>query len=157
MSLDGFRQFNFKIKALGSFFCHLCIDLKTEPLSARGANASTVKNKWSFRLILSSNKWHHLIDSVTNATKKMNIEYTWILWQGKNSRQYAYWTSHICRFDHPVVGVRGVDGRIVILASCKFHFTLLEYKIIWCKIQLIINPKRLNLLQNVMSKAWDAW
>ena len=33
-------------------------------------------------------------------------------------------TSFICQFVHPVVGdgVKGVDGRIVILASYKLHF-----------------------------------
>ena len=35
-------------------------------------------------------------------------------------------------------GVKGVEGKIVILACCEFHF--LENMKFWCKIQVILYP-----------------
>ena len=53
----------------------------------------------------------------------MDIEYTWILGQGKNCRQFSLitWNSFICQFVHPLGG-KGMGKRewkigIVILAS----------------------------------------
>ncbi len=53
----------------------------------------------------------------------MDIEYTWILWQGKNFSQLRLltWNSFIDQFAHLVRGDGSKCG-IAILARCKFHF-----------------------------------
>ena len=55
------------------------------------------------------------------------------------------WTALISQFVHPVGG-EGVDS----LPATSF--TLLDYMIIWCKIQVIINP----LLQLTLSNCADS-
>ena len=59
----------------------------------------------------------------------MNVEYTWILWKGKNYRQFSLltWNLFIGQFVHPVggsggIGIKGVKGDIDILPKYKFHF-----------------------------------
>ena len=56
----------------------------------------------------------------------MDLGYMWILWQGKNYRQFSFltWNSFIGQFFHPVGGdrVKGWKREIVILARCVFHF-----------------------------------
>ena len=58
----------------------------------------------------------------------MDIEYTWLLYQGKNFRQFSLPTrnSLIGQFVHPVegegMGLNGRKGVIVIVAHCVFHF-----------------------------------
>ena len=74
----------------------------------------------------------------------MAIEYTWILWQGKKCQfRLLKWTSFIGQFVYPVGGwgnwvISGGWGKS--LYNPATSFTLLEYMIIWCKIQVMINP-----------------
>ena len=61
-----------------------------------------------------------------------------MLWQGKNWRQFRLQTSLIGQFVH-LVGVgwgKGVAG----LFEPATSVTLLEYMIIWCKIQVAMYP-----------------
>ena len=59
----------------------------------------------------------------------------------KIGRQFILliWTLFIGQFFHPLGGndFKGVDGAIVILASCEYYF-ILKYMKIWCNIQVII-------------------
>ena len=55
----------------------------------------------------------------------IDVEYTWILTQGKTCCQFRllFSLSFIGQFVNPVdAGVKGVDGGIVILTRCEFHF-----------------------------------
>ena len=57
----------------------------------------------------------------------MDVEYTWILWQWKNCRQFRLltWNSPIGQFVLKV-GEEGMGWKegIVILARCEFYFIL---------------------------------
>ena len=71
------------------------------------------------------------INGVYSSELIMNIEYTWIYWQGKKCHQFGLLTltSFIGQFVH-LVGRNGMDGGIVILASCKHirvHENLIMY------------------------------
>ena len=70
----------------------------------------------------------------------MDIEYVDIL-TGKKFRQFNLlkWKSLIGQFDH-TLEVRGWGKTGGSLCHSATSFTLLEYMIIWCKIQVIINP-----------------
>ncbi len=53
----------------------------------------------------------------------MDVEYTWILRQGKNCFQFRLLTLKlfIGQFVHPVGG-EGLKGESYVLAQCVFHF-----------------------------------
>ncbi len=58
---------------------------------------------------------------------RMDVQSTWMLWQGKNCPQFSLLTlkSFICQFIRPVGregdGIKGVEVGITILARCMFN------------------------------------
>ena len=65
-----------------------------------------------------------------NNSKTIDVEFTWILWQRKNCRQFSLltWNMFIGQFVHPlgrdVVGKMGGKGEIANLAPKKSYFML---------------------------------
>ena len=53
----------------------------------------------------------------------MDAEYSWILWQGNNCRQFCFPNMKLVYWSVPLCNRRGDGVKGVILARCKFHFT----------------------------------
>ena len=80
------------------------------------------------------NTVHHINCSIN---PPLDVENTWISWQGENCRQFSvlFPLSFIGQFVYPVIG-EGMGGWSLVWPHTLF--TLLEYMIVWCKIQVII-------------------